>query len=288
MADMRNGEIYAPDETIRVLFARINDLCRQAEQGMMAVTPFLTPREAKYARRYLAERLAEGGACLWGGYPDAERVRVFLFPDYTNGLLPNTAGYGMPPCDSLRTAGFDQLAEDAADQVVALSVCGSGFRALTHRDYMGTVLGTGLERDAVGDILSADGRDAVLFCSRLVADYLIKVMTKVGTDPVRLRLPAAGELVLPPRVTLPIHDTVASERLDCIVAALCSLPRERAQSAIREGLCELDYECVRDCDRMLEPPAVLSVRGYGKYRVLSFGERNRRGRLRLNAEKFAG
>lgn len=285
---VKDEEFFAPDDTVRALYARIDDLCRHADQGMLAVTPFLTPREAKYARRYLAGRLADGGACLWGGYPDAERVRVFLFPDYTNGLLPNAAGKGMAPVESLRTVGFDELAEDAADQTVALSVCGSGFQKLTHRDYMGAVLGVGLERDAIGDILSADGRNAVLFCNRHVANFLIEAMTKVGTDAVRLRLLSTDELVIPPRFMLSIQDTVASERLDCIVAALCGLSRERAQGVVREGLCELDYESVRDCDRILEPPAILSVRGYGKYRVLSFGDRNRRGRLRLYAEKFTG
>lgn len=113
-------------------------------------------------------------------------------------------------------------------------------------------------------------------------------MSKVGSDTVRLHIEAPDGIRVPPRATVPVQDTVASGRLDCVVAALCGLPRERAQSAVREGLCELEYECVRDCDRTVEPPAVLSVRGYGKFRVLSFGGENRRGRIRLIAEKFTG
>ncbi len=287
----RRERVNAPDEDIRALYARIDDLCVQAGQGAAAVTPFLTPREAKYARQYLSGRLRAGLALLWGGYPDAERVRVFLLPDYLEGLLPaggDGGGDGVPPADLLRAAGFDDLAEDAAGQTAALSVRGSGFRTLTHRDYMGAVLGTGLERDAVGDILSADGQSALLFCERRVAEYLCETLRRVGSDAVRLHIEAPDGIKIPPRATVPMQDTVASERLDCVVAALCNLPRERAQSAVREGLCELDYECVRDCDRTVEPPAVLSVRGYGKFRVLCFGGENRRGRLRLTAEKFTG
>lgn len=279
-----------PDEDIRALYARLDDLCAQAGQGSMAVTSFLTPREAKYARRYLSDRLHAGLAVLWGGYADAERVRVFLFPDYTEGLLPadNTSAGNTPPAERLRAAGFDDLAEDAAGMTAALSIHGSGFRTLTHRDYMGSVLGTGLERDAVGDILSADGRNALLFCDRRVAEFLCANMERVGSDAVRLRPETPESLCIPPRAVVPVRDTVASGRLDCVVAALCNLPRERAQTAVREGLCELDYECVRDCDRTIEPPAVLSVRGYGKFRILSFGGENRRGRIRLAAEKFTG
>ena len=152
----RRERANAPDENIRALYARLDDLCAQAGQGIAAVTPFLTPREAKYARQYLSGRLRAGLALLWGGYPDAERVRAFLLPDYLEGLLPTVGADGggsLPPADLLRAAGFDDLAEDAAEQTAALSVRGSGFRTLTHRDYMGAVLGTGVVREAVGYIL---------------------------------------------------------------------------------------------------------------------------------------
>lgn len=88
----RRERANAPDENIRALYARLDDLCAQAGQGVAAVTPFLTPREAKYARQYLSGRLRAGLALLWGGYPDAERVRAFLLPDYLEGLLPTVGG----------------------------------------------------------------------------------------------------------------------------------------------------------------------------------------------------
>ena len=93
----RRERANAPDENIRALYARLDDLCAQAGQGVAAVTPFLTPREAKYARQYLSGRLRAGLALLWGGYPDAERVRAFLLPDYleaerTPVLRPSRGG----------------------------------------------------------------------------------------------------------------------------------------------------------------------------------------------------
>ena len=90
----RRERANAPDENIRALYARLDDLCAQAGQGVAAVTPFLTPREAKYARQYLSGRLRAGLALLWGGYPDAERVRAFLLPDYLEGLLPTVGADG--------------------------------------------------------------------------------------------------------------------------------------------------------------------------------------------------
>ena len=40
----------------------------------------------------------------------------------------------------------------------------------------------------------------------------------------------------------PIRTTVASERLDCVIAALTGLSREAAQTAVRSGLCEVEFE----------------------------------------------
>ena len=39
-------------------------------------------------------------------------------------------------------------------------------------------------------------------------------------------------------------------------------------------------------DRTVEPPAVLSVRGYGKYRIDTLGDKTRKGRLRLLAVRY--
>lgn len=285
-ADMRRR---APDEEIAALYARLDDLCGQAEQGLLVATPFLTPREARYARQYLSARLRAGTAALWGGYPEAERVRVMIFPDYVEGLLPEqpTDGGGVSPSLRLREAGLDDLADQAAEMTAALSIYGSGYRILSHRDYMGAVLGLGLERDTLGDILpDEEGKCALLFCTDRVSRFLSENLEKVGSDTVRLCRLNPEEVVIPPRRVRPVQDTVASERLDCVVAALCGLSREPAQALIRQGLCDLEYETVRDCDHLVEPPAVLSVRGHGKFRILPFGGENRRGRLRLLAEKY--
>ena len=83
-----------------------------------------------------------------------------------------------------------------------------------------------------------------------------------------------------------IHDTVASERLDCILAALTNLSREKAQGMIRAGLVEVDFLTEQRPDRAVPEGAMLSVRGYGRYEVIGTDGVTRKGRLRLHAKKF--
>ena len=273
------------DPDVRLLLSRLDDLCRRGELGEAAVSPYLTPREAKYARIHLSSRLSAGTAVLWGGYPTAERVRVVILPDYTEGLVDPTA-LASDPAAALIDAGLDDLAETVRGAVCPVLVKGSGFRELSHRDYLGSVLGLGLERDAIGDILIPDSLSAILLTDTRVGDFLTTQMEKVATDTVRVSRLPEGTALTGTRRLQPITDTVASERLDCVVAALCNLSREKAQMAVRSGIVELDYEVVEDCSATVDAPAVISVRGFGKFAVHAFDGTTRKGRIRLAAGKY--
>ena len=99
------------------------------------------------------------------------------------------------------------------------------------------------------------------------------------------RLPQNTPFELPQRF-VSVTDTVASPRFDCIAAALCGLSREKAQMLIRAGECTVDYEMCDRCDKIIEPPCVLSLRGYGKFRVDDVSTQTKKGRLRLLAQKY--
>lgn len=276
---------YIRDEDIRLLLSRLDDLVRVGGRGEAAVSSFLTPREAKYARAHLSARVSAGTAVLWGGYPEAERVRVVILPDYTEGLV-DAAALASDPAAVLSDAGLDDVAETVRGAVCPILVKGSGFRELSHRDYLGSILGLGLERDAIGDILIPDSHSAILLTDTRVGDFLTTQMEKVATDTVKVSRLPEGTALTGTRRLQPVNDTVASERLDCVVAALCNLSREKAQMAVRSGLVELDYEAVEACDTTVEAPAVISVRGFGKFAVHSFDGTTRKGRVRLVAGKY--
>jgi RNA-binding protein YlmH len=248
------------------LYARLEDMKKRAIRGELGISAFLSPRELHYAMSYLGT----GGDIAFGGYSDAERKRIYFLPEYMENVTD--------------VSSFADFGEDSG--IVSISVRGSGFVRLSHRDFMGSLLGMGIERSVIGDIVVLDGESAVVMCDSKIADFLINEWTEVGHDKVRCSRVTVGEDFAPERRYAPISDTVASARLDCIVAALCNLSRERARACVVSGLCELDYECEERPDREVTPPALISVRGYGKYRVCSIGEQTKKGRLRLTAQKF--
>ena len=247
---------------------------------MPARIPFLTPRERREAERCLTSLGRLGSAFFFGGYPDAERVCLFLLPDYLLDAL------GCSPMDAPCEEVLSLLAEEAEEGVCALRVRGSGFQTLRHKDYLGSLLALGIERDSFGDIALQSDHEAILFCTRPMRTFLLAHLERVGKDAVRCSPYTLEEGFTDGRQYRPIHGTVASARLDCVVAALCNLSREKAQMAVRSGIVELDYEAVEDCSATVDAPAVISVRGYGKFAVHAFDGTTRKGRIRLVAGKY--
>ena len=131
-------------EDIELLFARIDDLCERAERGEMAVSVFLSPRELHFARRRLDIRHAK--FLVFGGMAEAERGRIYILPEYME--------------DVLTVSELEAYGEDL--RISALRVSGSGFSKLSHRDFMGSLLGLGIERSVIGDIIVTEtGREAI-------------------------------------------------------------------------------------------------------------------------------
>ncbi|MBE6702562.1 MAG: hypothetical protein E7585_04010 [Ruminococcaceae bacterium] len=249
---------------------RAQDLLARAEKGEITYTPFLTPGEQARLNRHLTKAME--GAVLWGGYAQAERQRIFFLPPYLTELEPE-----------LRATC---LAEFYAESVVALEIQGSGYRELSHRDFLGALLHLGVERDRLGDVCVTAPDHAIFFCDRILADFFLEHLERVANDAVRLRY-----ITLPTdfdggRRFVPVSDTVASPRADAVVAALANLPRERAQSLFTEGKVEIDYELEERTDRTVLAGAVIVIRGYGKFIIRSLSDKTRKGRYRLLADQY--
>lgn len=246
--------------------ARVLACIAQAERGAVGQTAFLSPAEQMTATGLLAMRgIPTERYLLYGGYADAERRRLFVLPDwYESGDLCMVS-----------------------DEIIPVRICGSGFHDLTHRQYMGSILALGIERDVIGDIVVTDPHHAVVFCVRHIVSFLLSgELTRVASDTVKVEqftLPPSFEN---PRQTVTVTDTVMSPRLDGIVAALTNLSREKAKTAVTSGDVYLNFSRVQEPDRIVAEGDLLSVTGYGKFRIDSVSDTTKKGRLRLIAQKF--
>lgn len=255
-----------------LLLAGLEDKIDQCGRyGMLTHSSFLDLRQGALARAFCEKRRGLQ-VCFYGGYADAERVIAVFFPDYL--ALPTEA---------------DRLAWLAGNEeenpLTLLRVRKDPFHTLTHRDYLGALMGLGVKREMVGDLLvREDGCDLLLLQS--VAPYLKEHLTQAGRAKLDGVFVPLAELRMAEERRELAPCVVASLRLDNVVAAAFSVSRAAAAEAIQKGLvflnalpCEKTAAPVKEGDRIV-------FRSKGKVRLAEVGGTSKKGRLHIVVEKY--
>lgn len=232
-------------------------LARKAdESGRYRYTDFLSLAERQ--ELYACEKeLSYAGLALWGGHENAERV----------------------------VARFGTSEREEPFPIVCLKVAPLQQKfagALTHRDFLGSILSLGLERSVIGDIVVSDNAGYV-FCLARMAEYIRENLRRVGGTSVSVEV-CEGEISAEQKTeeaTLFVH----SLRADCFVAAAYRLSRREAEEAFAAGLVCVDGRAA-EASAALKEGAVVSVRGKGRVRFLRASGRSRKDRFCVVAEYY--
>lgn len=246
----------------RLLLARVLDKWEQADcRGAPSCTEFLSPRERLAAEALL--RMAGVPNQRWaasGGYDGAERQIITFLPEW----------------------------QELEDAVFPLRCIRANYRPeyeLTHRDILGSLMGEGIVREKVGDILvTADGCDVVVADS--VADFLLSSWTSAGRAKLTVREVEPRDLHIPVQKTEQIKDTVAALRLDAVASSGFRMSRGKAAELVTGGRVQVNWlECTKP-DRLLAEGDTVSARGVGKFKLTQVGGVTKKGRIAILLERY--
>lgn len=243
-------------DEMELLRAKLRD-CLRAAQHRPCFLGFLDESQAVFCQDFL--RQESGSWLFWGGYEEAERVMVGFFPDY---LEPAPENFPIQPLT------FTFREEDKPG----------------HRDFLGSFMGLGIERDVLGDIL-VGGQCCVVFVREEMTRYFLDNVRKIGRVGVK-SFEGCEEPLPVLREYKPINGVVASNRLDCITALVCRTSREKAVRMITAGRVALNHQERLENDWRVEEGDIVSVRGNGKYIVDTFGPLTSKGRLTVKCRKY--
>lgn len=219
----------------------------------MRLTDFLDPRQVDIFQS-LTSQVSDVTVTADGGYPEAERVRAILAPEY----------FAVTPEDFQLT-----LLQIKADQ---------RFLKLEHRDVMGALLHIGLKREKFGDILIGEDGCQVVIASE-IADFVRSQVTQIHRVPVELTELSWDQIIFSEQKLVEKRITVASPRADAVVGEVCNLSRAKALLPIRAGKLKINWKVVDDPSHPVEAGDMLSVAGFGRFRVLEVTGPTRSGRL---------
>lgn len=243
------------DEDIRQLQKRFSELAARANgRGRYTYTQFLTLAEQDVLRKL--ERQLDAPFQWMGGYEAAER-RLACFG--------REEDMGYPPDSPICCVNIAPASKKFAGE-------------LGHRDFLGSLMGLGIERRLLGDIQMADG-EGYLFCLEEIAPYICDNLLQVARTTVRCAVCEAPEkLSEPPE---PTEVVVASQRLDALIAAVWRLSRSEAQGLLEKGMVFIDGRMIESAAHNLKEGDLVSVRHQGRFRYEGALRETKKGRLRV-------
>ncbi len=245
----------------RQLGSRILDIAAQAyTQNEPAYSDFLDPRGQE-----IAVSIVRGVGSLayqsYGGFRGAERQRLAVFPDY----YPR---------------------ERVEIPLAAVNLDGAGdFSQVGHRDVLGAVLGCGIRREKIGDIILTEHGAQVVMTPEMVP-AVVHNLQAVQKLPVYVTEIDLEQLQPVAQQVREIRATVASLRLDAVASAGFGTSRSQMVRDIKAGKVKVNWKAVENPARSIEVGDVISVRGKGRLEVAEKLGVTRKGRMNLLLRRY--
>ena len=226
--------------------AALTRVLDQAEQAIrtweVVMTDFLSPPELAEAQD-IFQRLTEVHLTTWGGYPQAERQRAAI-------------------------ARTEIPLEPTEIPLTLLSISGNFlFDTATHRDFLGSLLGTGIVREKVGDIIVLGERGAQAIVVPELVEFLETSLNQVRSVPVQTQQIEWNELRIRAPKKKEMTTVEASLRLDAVASAGFGMSRSKMVDLINTGDVRVNWKPMKQASHPLKAGDLVAIRGKGRLEI---------------------
>lgn len=220
------------------------------------LTDFLDPRE-RFIVQAIIKQSEDCRLMSSGGFLQAERQRVLIYPSY-----------------------YEPTAEDFQIALFRINYPVK-FVSLTHPQVLGTLTASGIDRKRFGDIRLEDN-EVQCAVSEEIAGFLQVQMTAVGKAKVALEKITTQQALAPSdeKWEEQLH-TVSAMRLDVVLASALTISRQKAQQLITSGRVKVNHTVREDRAFELHEEDLLSVRGYGRMKIIAIEGRTRKQKIKV-------
>ena len=209
----------ATGEEAKDMAIRLLDIADSVDRGRpFAVGPFMSPFAAQVGQT-IAAHMKTVAVKTSGGYHEAERIRVaFACNDYDGPV-----DFGLT---ALKVTWDDR------------------YRLIGHRDVLGALMGLGIDRAVLGDILM-QGAGCQIVADSSMAEWIKRNFLKVAMVSVQIKEISLEELEPPKKTAREVRATVASLRLDAVGAAGFGISRSKMVQCVESGRTEINWQPVK-------------------------------------------
>lgn len=247
------------DSDERLVAAKVIDKLALAQKTYAPeFTIFMDPYKAYSIRDMLLNN--DCNIMVYGGYEDSERVKIGFFPEFTE---PNENEF---PVKAIEISYNSQFS-----------------RALTHRDFLGSILGLGITREKTGDIIIEEGR-AVAFVDSDIVDYIVVNLERVGQTKVRVKI--LDGFKPEPKKEHEKRLTVASLRIDVLLSGALNLSRGKTADLIKGEKAFVNWKKIITVSHIVKENDVVTLRGVGRVKINEIMGITKKDRILINVSVF--
>lgn len=240
-------------EKEKLSIAKIADKIKIYEKsGKVISTNFLDPSEIMDVEN-LISKLPN---CCFGGFESAERKIILI--------------------------GTEEI-QEAKEWIAIIRI--ESKQELSHREILGSVLGLGIKRDVVGDILIKENK-ADIIVTKEISKYVLQNLGKIGRERVNVQMNSYENLLEIEDNTKEIKTTIASLRLDAIISSGIGISRENSSKLIENQKVKLNYKLVENPSKKINEGDKISIRGYGRIELIEIVGKTKKDRIRVVMKRY--
>ncbi|MGT2887019.1 RNA-binding protein [Streptococcus didelphis] len=250
---------FHPDEYSFI--EKMSDFVERVENNYaLQVTDFLNPRQMEILKVLVATSKLQYFSSA--DFYHTEYGRVIIAPDYYS------------------------LNQDDFDLALVEISYNSKFNRISHSQILGTLLNElGIKRSLLGDILVQEGYAQIMISCNLLS-YFLGNITKIARASVQLREIPLSKIALSETQENTIDITLSSLRLDRVMASVLKLSRSQAIKLLESDKVKVNYGTVRRTSDSLSIGDLVSVRGFGRFKLLEDNGFTKNGKYKLKFSKM--
>lgn len=251
----------------KLVIARLEDKINLSKtRNKIVNTEFLSLYQKEIIKKELNKRKLEN-YFFFGGYEGAEGEILVIYPE---------------------KLGRDFALANVEDIIkgVRIILPKETVGKYSHREYLGSVMQTGLNRNRIGDIIVHEAEAYIVVLkenSKYIVDFLKGItrfskasIEEIDYTEIKVKEPKFEEITA----------VISSMRLDNIVSELAKVSRSKAEELLSDEKVFVNAKCETKDSKIIKENDVLAIRGKGKFIINKVVGSNKKGKTIVEVKKY--
>jgi len=251
----------------KLIIAKVMDKIKLSKtRNKIVNSEFLTIYQREIIQKELNRNRVKN-YIFFGGYEDAEGQVLIIYPEkFDIGIVEKNL-------ENIIKAIKIELPKELKGKY-------------THRDYLGTVMKTGLNRNRIGDIIVFQDKAYIIVLNEnaeYIKDFFKDIIrfNKANIDVIN-----CNDIEIKETEFEEIKITVSSMRLDNVVSEIARISRGKAEELLMQEKVFVNSKLETKASKSVKEKDILAIRGKGKFIIDATIGNNRKGKSIVIIKKY--